>query len=90
MDLSILYLVPSYDAYHASGRQRLLNPEHLVMLLARPVSHTSIQYIDFVEIVNVSLDLSTMYFIFLILVDVELPWCIVVIVVTLTCFLESS
>ena len=39
---------------------------------------------DFVEIFNVSLDLSTIYFILLILVGVELPLCIVVIVVTLT------
>ena len=44
---------------------------------------------------NVSLDLSTIYFIFLILMGVELPFCIVVIVVTLSqndiiCFLELS
>ena len=32
------------------------------MLLAGPISHTSIQYIDFVEIFNVSLDFSTIYF----------------------------
>ena len=32
------------------------------MLLAGPVSHTSTQYIDFVEICNTSLDLSAMYF----------------------------
>ena len=31
------------------------------MLLSGPVSHTSIQYIYFVEIFNVSLDLSTNY-----------------------------
>ena len=53
------------------------------MLLAGPVSHTSIQYMDFVEVFNVSLDLSTIYFIFLNLVGVELPLCIVVIIVTL-------
>ena len=32
------------------------------MLLAGPVSYTSTQYIDFVEIFNISLDLSTIYF----------------------------
>ena len=32
------------------------------MLLAGPVSHTGFQYIDFVEIFSVSLDLSTIYF----------------------------
>ena len=42
--------------------ERLLNPEHLVVLLAGPISHTSTQYMDFVEIFNISLDLSTIYF----------------------------
>ena len=37
------------------------NPEHLVMLLAGPVPHTSTQYIDFVDF-YISLDLSTIYF----------------------------
>ena len=32
------------------------------MLLAGPISHTSTQYIDYVEILNISLDLSTIYF----------------------------
>ena len=32
------------------------------MLLAGPVSHTRMQYMDFVKILNVSLDLSTVYF----------------------------
>ena len=32
------------------------------MLLAGPVSHTSAQYMDFVEIFNIVLDLSTIYF----------------------------
>ena len=31
------------------------------MLLAGPISHISIQYMDFVEIFNVSLDLPTIY-----------------------------
>ena len=34
----------------------------LVVLLVGPVSHTSTQYIDFVEIFNISLDLSIIYF----------------------------
>ena len=54
------------------------------MLLAGPIPHTSIQYMDFVEIFNASLDLSTIYFILLILVCITLPLCIVVIVVTLS------
>ena len=32
------------------------------MLLAGPISHTSIQCMDFFEILNVSLDLFTIYF----------------------------
>ena len=44
----------------------LSNPEHLVMLLAGPVSHTGIQYMD----------LSTVYFAHF--SDVELPLRIVV------------
>ena len=32
------------------------------MLLSGPISHISIQYMDFVEVFNVSLDLSTIYF----------------------------
>ena len=32
------------------------------MLLVGPVSHTSIQYMDFVEIFSDSLDLSTIYY----------------------------
>ena len=63
-------------------------------MLAGPISHTSIQHMNFVEILNVSLDLSTI--ILLILVGVKLPLYIVVLVVTLsknaitclTCFLE--
>ena len=53
------------------------------MLLAGPGSYTSIQYLDFVEIFNVPLDLSTIYF--------ELPLCIVVTLSynAITCFLES-
>ena len=35
-----------------------------MVLLAGPVSHTSTQYMDFVEIFNIVLDLSTAYFFF--------------------------
>ena len=58
------------------SRQRLLNPKHLAVLLAGPISHPSIQHMDYVEIFYVSLDLSTIYF--LILVGVELPLHVVV------------
>ena len=40
----------------------LLNPEHLVALLAGPVFYTSTDYMDFVDIFNVSLHLSTVLF----------------------------
>ena len=67
------------------------------MLLAGPISHTNILYKDFVEIFNASICLLfiCLRFILLILVGVELPLCIVVIVVTLswnaiTYFLDSS
>ena len=62
MNLSILYLIASCDWCRAWGRWCLLNLEHLVVLLAGPISHTSIQYMDFVDIFNVSLNLSTIYF----------------------------
>ena len=60
------------------------------MLLAGSISHTTTQYMDFVEIFNISLDLSSIYFARL--VDVELPLCIVVTLSqnVITCFLESS
>ena len=61
LDLSIPYLIASCDGCYARGRRRLLNPEHLVVLLVGAISQTSIQYMDFVEIFNVSLDLSTIY-----------------------------
>ena len=32
------------------------------MLLAGPISHTNTQYMDFMEIFNISLDLSAIYF----------------------------
>ena len=31
------------------------------MLLAEPISHTGTEYMDFVEVFNISLDLSTVY-----------------------------
>ena len=37
------------------------DPENLVVLLAGPISHTSTQYMDSVEIFNIALDLSTIY-----------------------------
>ena len=36
--------------------------EFLFVLLAGLISHTSTQYMDFVEIFNIVLDLSTTYF----------------------------
>ena len=39
-----------------------MNQEHLVVLLAEPISHAGIQYMDFVEIFNVSPVLPTIYF----------------------------
>ena len=39
-----------------------LSRAHLVVLLAGPISHISIQCMDFIEILNVSLDVSTIYF----------------------------
>ena len=52
LDLSKLKLIGSCDGCHAWGRWRLLNQEHLVMLLAGPISHTSTQYIDFVDFLH--------------------------------------
>ena len=46
------------------------------MFLAGPISHISTQYMDFVEIFNISLDLSTIYFAHF--SGVELPFCKVV------------
>ena len=64
LDLSILYLTAtcSCAGCHAWGKGCLLNPEHLVVLLAGPISHTSIQHMDFVKIFNSRPDLSTIYF----------------------------
>ena len=49
MDLSKLKLIATSDGCHAWDRRRLLSPEHLVVLLAGPIFHTSTQYIDFVD-----------------------------------------
>ena len=43
-------------------QKSVVNPEHLAVLLAGPISHTSTQYMDFVDIFNVSLDLPPFYF----------------------------
>ena len=61
MDSSLLELTPSCDSCHAWDRT-LLNPEHLALLLAGPISDTSTQWMDFVEIFNISLDLTTICF----------------------------
>ena len=52
LDLSKLKLIASCDGCHAGGRRRVLNPEHLVVLLAGPIFHTSTQYIDFVDFLH--------------------------------------
>ena len=52
LDLSWLKLIASCDGCHAWGRQRLLNLEQLVVLLAGPISHTSTQHIDFVNFLH--------------------------------------
>ena len=61
---------------HARGRRHLLNPEHLVVLLAGLISHTSTQYIDFVDFFT--FHWIRLPFILLILVGTELPLCLVV------------
>ena len=48
LDLSKHTLLASCDGCHTWGRRRLLNLEHLVVLLAGPISYTNTQYIDFV------------------------------------------
>ena len=60
------------------------------MVLARPISHTSIRYIDFVEISM--FHWIFLLFILLILMGVELPLYTVVTLSynDITCFLESS
>ena len=64
MDLSLGFVDTFFDRYHAWGRWCLpvLSPEKLVVLLAGPISYTGIQYMNFVEITNVLLDLSAIYF----------------------------
>ena len=60
------------------------------MLLAGPISHTSTQYIDFVNFLYFT---GFVYYLFLlILVGVELPLCVVVTLSqnAVLCFLESS
>ena len=64
------------------------------MLLTGPISHTSTQYMDFVDIFSIFsiFHWICLLFITLILVGAELPLCTVVILSqnTITCFLESS
>ena len=63
----------------------------LIKLLAGPISHTSTQYMDFVKIFNISLDLSSIYFAHF-LAGIELPLCMVITLSqnAITCSLESS
>ena len=42
----------------------LLSPEHLFVLLAGQICHTGTRYMDFVEIFNIFLDLSTIYLLY--------------------------
>ena len=60
-----------------------------VELLAGPISHTSTQYIDFVDIFT--FHWICLPFILLILVGVELPLCVIVTLSqnAVSCFLES-
>ena len=91
LGLSILKLIASCDGCHVWSRRRLLNLEHLVVLLAGPISHTSTRCMDFVEIFNIILDLSITCFShfsgcwasFMFIV-ITLSWN------AITCFLESS
>ena len=60
------------------------------MLIARPISHTRIQYMNYLEIFSFYLDLSIIHL--LVLVGVELPLCLIVTPSynPITCFWESS
>ena len=60
MDWSLGFANTLFDLLAVTGV--MLNPEHLVMFLAGPVSHSIIQCMDFIEIFNLSLDFSTVYF----------------------------
>ena len=58
------------------SRRCLLNPEHLVVLLAGPIYHISTQYIDFVNFLYFT---GFVYHLFLlILLGVVLSLCVVV------------
>ena len=78
IDLSLGFVNTLSDFWfcHTRGKWQLLNPEHLVMLLTGSVSHISIQCMEYIEIFNIPLDLSTIYL--LVLVGVELPLSMVV------------
>ena len=41
LNLTVLYFIASWDRCHTRGRRRLLNPEHLVVLIAGPIVHGS-------------------------------------------------
>ena len=76
LDLSKLKLIDSCDGCHAWGRRCLLNPEHLVVLLAGPISHTSTQDVDFVDFLHFNGSVYQLFCFFL--VGVELPLHVVV------------
>ena len=42
----------------------ILNPEHLVVLLAGPISHTSTQYIDFVDFLHFNRSVYQLFYSF--------------------------
>ena len=60
------------------------------MLLAGPISHTSIQYMDYIKMFQISLDVSTIYL--LVLIGIELSSSVVVTSSwnAISCFLLSS
>ena len=59
MNLSLFLLLAVTGVMHEADDAYSIRS---TWLLAGPISHISTQYIDFVEILNISLDLSTIYF----------------------------
>ena len=58
------YLIASCDGVMHESDVACSIREHLVLLLAGPISHTSTPCVDFVEIFNIVLDLSAVFFSF--------------------------
>ena len=50
--LNVHWLLGVMGVMHEADDAYLLNPEHLVVLLAGPISHTSNKYIDFVDFLH--------------------------------------